>query len=106
MIKSFTEFKDVYEIPFEKSVFNQTFSCQIKEHTFEFEIRVINNRILLTIKLMGDVLVDSTPIKTNFPLNLLTMSKFNKGYFFVKSDKNNEASLKTYKDVRLYYGSF
>lgn len=105
-MKTFQDFKTVYEIPIEKSVYNQTFSCQVSDYTFEFEIRIINNKLLLSIKLGDKILLDSTPIKTNFPLNLLTMNLFDKGYFFARSSKNNEASVSTYDDVRLYYGSF
>lgn len=106
IVSNFNNFSKVYEIDFEKSTINQKFSVNVEADNFQFQILTRNELILLSIFKNDIVICDNIPIKNNFPLNIMSLHKFNKGYFFAINEKNNETNLNTWATLRLFYGIF
>lgn len=105
-MKSFNDFRVIYEIDINKDFVNQLFQTVIEGSTFKIEIRTLNDNILLIVKKGEEIIVPMNSLKTLFPLNIVTFHKWSQGYFFVTGNKNNEINLKSYPDLRLFCGLF
>lgn len=97
------KYKSIYRIPLPTSP-NASFNTSLEGDTFDIEFRVIGQKVLITIKLGDQVLVNGTPLRWDIPLNFTSRYKYSKGDFWIEgSGKEDYEHLQR---GEFYFGSF